>query len=57
MDERTALLRAIADDPADHTRQLAFADWLDEHGEGERAERFRGYNGASREGASTPSRL
>jgi uncharacterized protein (TIGR02996 family) len=38
---RTAFLASIADDPADHTRQLAFADWLDEHDEYERAELVR----------------
>jgi uncharacterized protein (TIGR02996 family) len=41
MTERDALLRAIADDPADHVRQLAFGDWLDEHDEHERAELVR----------------
>jgi uncharacterized protein (TIGR02996 family) len=41
MTERDAILRAIAADPADDTVRLAFADWLDEHDETERAEFIR----------------
>jgi uncharacterized protein (TIGR02996 family) len=47
MDERAALLRAVCDAP-DDTPRLVFADWLDEHGEPERAEFIRlqlGFNG------------
>jgi uncharacterized protein (TIGR02996 family) len=36
LDEQ-ALLRAIRDDPADTTARLAYADWLEEHGEPARA--------------------
>jgi uncharacterized protein (TIGR02996 family) len=36
-----ALLRAIIDNPADEVARLVFADWLDEHGEADRAEFIR----------------
>lgn len=36
-----AFLRAILDDPADDTARLVYADWLDDHGEAERAEFIR----------------
>jgi uncharacterized protein (TIGR02996 family) len=39
--DRDAFLRAIIADPADDLPRLAFADWLDEHGEPERAELIR----------------
>lgn len=35
--EREAMLRAVLADPDDDTVRLAFADWLDEHGEHDRA--------------------
>jgi len=35
------LLAAIRDDPDDDTLRLAYADWLDEHGDAERAEFVR----------------
>jgi uncharacterized protein (TIGR02996 family) len=41
MTEREALLRAICENPDDDTPRLVFADWLDEHGEPERAEFIR----------------
>jgi uncharacterized protein (TIGR02996 family) len=41
MKERDAFLSAIRSSPDDHTAQLAFADWLDEHSDGERAELCR----------------
>jgi len=41
MSERDGFLRAIAADPADDTVRLAFADWLDEHGDPDRAEFIR----------------
>ncbi|MBN9121727.1 MAG: TIGR02996 domain-containing protein, partial [Planctomycetes bacterium] len=41
MSDRAAFLRAIAADPADDTVRLAFADWLDEHDEPDRAEFIR----------------
>lgn len=40
-DERAALTRAILVNPADDLPRLVFADWLDEHGEHERAEYIR----------------
>lgn len=40
-DERTALNRAVVEQPDDDTVRLVFADWLEEHGEGERAELIR----------------
>ena len=41
MNERDALMRAILTDPADDTPRLVFADWLEENGEGARAEFIR----------------
>lgn len=41
MNERAALLRAICEQPDDDTVRLAFADWLEEHGEAERGEFIR----------------
>lgn len=41
MSDRDAFLRSIVTDPADDTARLVFADWLDEHGEPERAEFIR----------------
>jgi uncharacterized protein (TIGR02996 family) len=38
---REALLRAIIEDPEDETLRLVFADWLEEHGEDDRAEFIR----------------
>jgi uncharacterized protein (TIGR02996 family) len=40
-DERTALLRAVVEDPGDVASRLVYSDWLDDHGEGERAEFIR----------------
>jgi uncharacterized protein (TIGR02996 family) len=39
--ERAAFIRAICEQPDDDTVRLVFADWLDENGEGERAEFIR----------------
>ena len=39
--DRAAFLRAIAEQPDDDLPRLVFADWLDEHGEPERAEFIR----------------
>lgn len=39
--EAAAFLRAIAANPDDDTPRLVFADWLEEHGEPERAEFVR----------------
>ncbi|MBM3978970.1 MAG: TIGR02996 domain-containing protein [Planctomycetes bacterium] len=41
MNERDAFVRGIAADLYDDTPRLAFADWLDEHGEHDRAEFVR----------------
>jgi uncharacterized protein (TIGR02996 family) len=41
MSEKESLLAAIYANPKDDTVRLAFADWLDEHGEAERAEFIR----------------
>ena len=39
--DREAFMQAILDAPDDDTPRLIFADWLDEHGEAERAEFIR----------------
>lgn len=41
MSERDAFLAAVRANPADDTVRLVFADWLDDHGEPERAEFIR----------------
>lgn len=41
MQDETAFLAAIDADPDDRTARLAFADWLDEHGDADRAEFVR----------------
>jgi uncharacterized protein (TIGR02996 family) len=41
MTEEDSLLAAIAAEPDDDTVRLAYADWLDEHGQSERAEFIR----------------
>lgn len=41
MSEEAAFLRAIQANPAETTAKLVYADWLDEHGESERAEYLR----------------
>ena len=41
MTEREALLKAVCENPDDDTPRLVFADWLQEHGEEERAEFIR----------------
>lgn len=41
MKDRNALIRSILESPLDDTPRLIFADWLDEHGEAERAEFIR----------------
>ncbi len=37
MNERDALLHAVCDNPDDDVPRLVFADWLQEHGEEDRA--------------------
>ena len=41
MSDRDGFLRAITAAPADDLPRLIYADWLDEHGESERAEFIR----------------
>jgi uncharacterized protein (TIGR02996 family) len=41
MSDELAFLTAICTTPADDTARLVYADWLDEHGRGERAELIR----------------
>src|SRR5947209_4774126 len=41
MNERDALLKAVCDNPDEDTPRLVFADWLQEHGEEDRAEFIR----------------
>jgi uncharacterized protein (TIGR02996 family) len=41
MDTQQHILRALHDHPADAVSGLALADWLEENGEGERAELTR----------------
>ncbi|QDU23058.1 TIGR02996 domain-containing protein [Urbifossiella limnaea] len=41
MTDEPALLAAIADRPADDTPRLVYADWLDDHGDSDRAEFIR----------------
>jgi len=48
MTEREALLRAVCEFPDDDTPRLVFADWLQEHGEEERAEFIRAQIEAAR---------
>jgi uncharacterized protein (TIGR02996 family) len=42
MTDGPALLRAVVDNPAENAPRLIYADWLDEHGEADRAEFIRG---------------
>ncbi len=39
--DRRAFIKAIADNPDDHTTRLVFADWLDEHGAAGEAAAYR----------------
>ena len=41
MTGRDALWRAVLEDPRDDAVRLVFADWLEEHGDAERAEFIR----------------
>jgi uncharacterized protein (TIGR02996 family) len=41
MTDREALLRSVIDSPEDDVPRLVFADWLEEHGETQRAEFIR----------------
>jgi uncharacterized protein (TIGR02996 family) len=55
MDEMLPFLRAIAAHPDDDTPRLVFADWLDEHGQHERAEFIRLQIELARTDPSDPS--
>ncbi|HYT91149.1 MAG TPA: TIGR02996 domain-containing protein [Gemmataceae bacterium] len=41
MNQDQALLRAVIDNPDDDGPRLVYADWLEEHGDAERAEFIR----------------
>jgi len=41
VDERTALFQTIMESPDDPVARLVFADWIEEHGDAERAEFIR----------------
>jgi uncharacterized protein (TIGR02996 family) len=41
MHDRDALLRAVVANPDDDAPRLVYADWLDEHGDPDRAEFIR----------------
>src|SRR5262245_9445707 len=41
MSERDAFLKVLSENEDDTTARLVFADWLDEHGEHEEADRHR----------------
>lgn len=53
--EQAAFLRAICDEPADDTARLVYADWLEEHGERERAFYIRSEIGIWRAGGKSYS--
>jgi uncharacterized protein (TIGR02996 family) len=53
MDTEAGLLVALHADPADRTAWLALGDWLEEHGELERAELLRLHLGLRADGAGT----
>lgn len=46
MDDREAFLKALKEDEDDETTRLVFADWLEERGEVEEAERQRKWKAA-----------
>ncbi len=46
MREREAFLAALAEDEDDNVTRLVYADWLDEHGEHEEADRQRKWRAA-----------
>jgi uncharacterized protein (TIGR02996 family) len=53
--ERDALMATIIADPADDTPRLVYADWLEEHGQEERAELIRVQCELSQQGDSEPT--
>jgi len=46
--DRAAFLAAIQDNPHDYLRRYVYADWLDEHGEHDKATRQRAFEKADR---------
>src|SRR3954452_928314 len=56
MTDRAAFLAAIAAAPDDDLPRLIFADWLDEHGDPDRAEFIRTQIEAARLGRDDPQR-
>jgi uncharacterized protein (TIGR02996 family) len=55
MGEEHALIRAVCSYPEDDTPRLVYADWLDEHGQTERAEYLRLAVGWAREVGLNPN--
>jgi uncharacterized protein (TIGR02996 family) len=56
-DDRTAFLAAIREAPEDDAVRLVFADWLEDHGDDERAEFIRSQVTASRLDDLDPTRI
>src|SRR5262245_16884034 len=56
MPEDTGFLRAIACDPDDDTARLAYADWLDERDQHNRAEFIRAQIAVAGQPVDTPQR-
>ena len=54
MGEREAFLQAVCDHPDDDTPRLVYADWLEEHGQPERAELVRVQVAIERDGPGAP---
>lgn len=57
MTDEQSMIRAVLADPADDVPRLAFADWLDEHDQPERAEFIRDCCGALQQHTDCPVRL
>jgi uncharacterized protein (TIGR02996 family) len=53
-DEERGLLEAVRAEPEDDAPRLVYADWLDEHGQAERAELVRVQLALERDGPSAP---
>src|SRR3954451_19969395 len=57
MTDEAGFLRAVVADPADDAPRLVYADWLDDHGQPERAEFIRVQCELARTPADDPRRL
>ena len=57
MTHEEAFLLAILEEPQDDTPRLVYSDWLDEHGDGTRAEFIRMQCARSRLPREDPQRL